>query len=76
MANKKNVQSMTPEELAAHVETVRQRNAANAKKYYETKIKTDPEKHNKFLYKCRAPNCKYYCLLLRRKKNFFFIFMM
>ncbi len=25
MANKKNVQSMTPEELAAYVETVRQR---------------------------------------------------
>ena len=31
MANKKNVQSMTPEELAAYVETVRQRNAATLK---------------------------------------------
>ncbi len=29
MANKKIVQSMTPEELAAYVEVVRQRNAAN-----------------------------------------------
>ncbi len=56
MANKKNIQNMTPEELAAYVETVRQRNAANAKKYYETKIKTDPEKYNKVLNKCRAPN--------------------
>jgi hypothetical protein len=45
MANKKNVQSMTPEELATYVETVRQRNAANAKKYYNEKIKTDPEKY-------------------------------
>ena len=56
MANKKNIQNMTPEELAAYVETVRQRNAANAKKYYETKIQTDPEKYNKDLNKCRAPN--------------------
>ena len=64
MANKKNVQSMTPEELAAYVEVVRQRNAANAKKYYNEKIKTDPEKYNKFLNKCRAPspNRKYYHL--------------
>ena len=51
MANKKNVQSMTPEELAAYVEVVRQRNAANAKKYYNEKIKTDPEKYHKFLVK-------------------------
>ena len=51
MANKKNIQSMTPEELAAYVEVVRQRNAANAKKYYNEKIKTDPEKYHKFLVK-------------------------
>jgi hypothetical protein len=51
MAKKKNVQSMTPEELAAYVESVRQRNASNAKKYYNEKIKTDPEKYTKFLQK-------------------------
>ena len=60
MANKKNVQSMTPEELAAYVAVVRQRNAANAKKYYNEKIKTDPEKYHKFLVKCKEPNRKYY----------------
>ena len=60
MANKKNIQSMTPEELAAYVESVRQRNAANAKKYYNEKIKTDPEKYHKFLVKCKEPNRKYY----------------
>ena len=38
MANKKNVQSMTPEELAAYVEVVRQRNAANATFRIVTKI--------------------------------------
>jgi hypothetical protein len=60
MANKKNVQNMTPEELAAYVESVRQRNRANAKKYYDEKIKTDPEKYHKFLVKCKEPNRKYY----------------
>ena len=43
------------------VESVRQRNADNAKKYYNEKIKTDPEKYNKFLQKCKEPNRKYYC---------------
>ena len=60
MANKKNVQSMTPEELAAYVEVVRQRNAANAKKYYNEKIKTDPEKYEKFKVKCAEAAKKYY----------------
>ena len=60
MANKKNIQSMTPEELAVYVASVRQRNAANAKKYYNEKIKTDPEKYHKFLVKCKEPNRKYY----------------
>jgi len=60
MANKQNVQTMTPAELAAYVESVRKRNATNAKKYYETKIKTDPEKYNKFLEKCKRANLKNY----------------
>jgi hypothetical protein len=60
MANKKKVQTMTPEELAAYVEVVRQCNTANSKKYYKEKIKTDPEKYNKFLQKCKEPNPKYY----------------
>ena len=60
MTNKQNVQSMTPEELAAYVATVRQCNTAKAKKYYNEKIKTDPEKYHKFLVKCKEPNRKYY----------------
>ena len=60
MGNKKNIQNMTSEELAAYVEVVRQRNSANAKKYYDKKIKNDPEKYAKFLEKCKAPNLKYY----------------
>ncbi len=81
MANKKNIQNMTPEELAAYVETVRQRNAANSKKYYEQKIKNDPEKYAKFLDKCRAPNRKYYhsktnptiVEILKKNKNKIFL---
>ena len=34
--------------LATYVESVRQRNATNAKKYYNEKIKTDPEKYHNF----------------------------
>jgi hypothetical protein len=39
MGNKKNIQNMASEELAAYVEVVRQRNRDNAKKYYDKKIK-------------------------------------
>jgi hypothetical protein len=60
MANKKNVKEMTPAELAAYVENIRERNRTRSKKYYDEKIKTDPEKYAKFLDKCRAPNLKYY----------------
>jgi hypothetical protein len=60
MGNKKNIQNMTSEELAAYVEAVRQRNRANAKKYYDQKIKNDLEKYAKFLEKCKAPNLKNY----------------
>ncbi len=64
MANKKNILSMTPEELAVYVASVRQRNAANAKKYYKEKIKTDPEKYHKFLVKCKEPRERECCLLV------------
>ncbi len=60
MANKKNIQSMSPEELAAYAEAVRQRNTANAKKYYNEKIKTDPEKYEKFKVKCAKASKTYY----------------
>ena len=60
MANKKNIQNMTPGELAVYVEAVRQRNRANAKKYYDEKIKTDPEKYEKFKLKCAKASKTYY----------------
>ena len=60
MANKKNVQSMTPQELAAYVEAVRDRNRLNAKNYYDNKIKTNPEKYDKFKEKCAKASKTYY----------------
>ena len=49
---RQNIQNMTPQEMAQYVETVRARNRFNAKKYYNEKIKTDPEKYEKFKVKC------------------------
>ena len=57
---RQNIQNMTPQEMAQYVETIRARNRFNAKKYYNEKIKTDPEKYHKFLVKCKEPNRKYY----------------
>ena len=45
---RQNIQNMTPEQMAEYVETVRARNRLNAKNYYDNKIKTNPEKYEKF----------------------------
>jgi len=58
MGNKKNIQNMTSEELAAYVGVVRERNRMNSKKYYDQKVKNDPEKYANFLEKCKTPNLK------------------
>ena len=57
---RQNIQNMTPQEMAQYVETVRARNRFNAKKYYNEKIKTDPEKYEKFKLKCAKTSPKYY----------------
>ena len=57
---RQNIQNMTPEQMAVYVETVRARNRLNAKNYYDNKIKTDPEKYEKFKLKCAKASKKYY----------------
>ena len=57
---RQNIQNMTPQEMVQYVETVRARNRFNAKKYYNEKIKTDPEKYEKFKVKCAKASKKYY----------------
>ena len=39
---------------------IRARNRLNAKNYYDNKIKTDPEKYEKFKVKCAKASKKYY----------------
>ena len=57
---RQNIQNMNPEQMAEYVETVRARNRLNAKNYYDNKIKTDPEKYEKFKVKCAKASKKYY----------------
>ena len=57
---RQNIQNMTPQEMVQYVETVRARNRFNTKKYYNEKIKTDPEKYEKFKVKCSKTSTKYY----------------
>lgn len=59
--NKKlDITMMTTEELEAYVEAVRAKRRINSKKFYDEKIKTDPEKMAKHRERCREPNIKYY----------------
>jgi hypothetical protein len=57
---RQNIQNMTQEQMVTYVETVRARNRLNAKNYYDNKIKTDPEKYEKFKVKCAKASKKYY----------------
>jgi len=57
---RQNIQNMTPEQMVVYVETVRARNRLNAKNYYDNKIKTDPEKYEKFKLKCAKASKKHY----------------
>lgn len=61
ITNKKlDITKMTTEELEAYVESIRAKNRRNSKKYYDEKIKTDPEKMANHRERCRVPNIKYY----------------
>jgi len=60
MGEKKDISLMSAEELSAYVEKVRSKRRASAKKYYDEHIKTDPEKYEKFLNKCKKANKTYY----------------
>jgi hypothetical protein len=41
----------TAEEAAVYIEFLRRRNRERVKKFYDNKIKTDPEKYEQFLEK-------------------------
>ena len=50
----------TAEEAAEYVEELRRRNRERSKAHYDNKIKTDPEKYQQFLQKCKKPSNDYY----------------
>ena len=50
----------TPEEAENYIEELRRRNRERAKIFYENKIKTNPEKYQQFLNKCKKHNNEYY----------------
>ena len=55
-----NTSEMSIEEAQAYVENIRQQNRDAAKTYYDTKIKTDPEKYKIWMTKCKRNNKTYY----------------
>jgi type III secretory pathway component EscR len=51
---------MTPDEIVAYVEKVKQQNRDRVTKYYKNTIKTDPEKYKVWLQKCKEANKRQY----------------
>ena len=50
----------TAEEAAEYLEELRRHYRERAKAHYDNKIKTDPEKYQQFLQKCKKPNNDFY----------------
>ena len=50
----------TPEEEAEYLEELKRKNRERVKAFYENKIKTNPEKYEQFLNKCKKHNNVYY----------------
>jgi hypothetical protein len=46
------------EDAIKYIEELRQKNRERARNYYNNVIKTDPEKHRKYIEKCKEPKIK------------------
>ena len=64
MPRKIDISQMTPDEIVAYAEKVKQQNRDRVTKYYKNTIKTDPEKYKLCLQKCKEANKRQY-----NKKN-------
>ncbi len=60
MPRKIDISQMTPDEIVAYAEMVKQQNRDRVTKYYKNTIKTDPEKYKLWLEKCRLANQRQY----------------
>ncbi len=64
MTRKIDISQMTPDEIVAYAEKVKQQNRDRVKKHYNNTIKTDLERYEVWLQLCREANKRQY-----HKKN-------
>ena len=56
MPRKIDISQMTPDEIVAYAEKVKQQNRDRVKKHYNNTIKTDPARYEAWLQQCREAN--------------------
>ena len=70
MPRKIDISQMTPDEIVAYAEKVKQQNRDRVKKHYNNTIKTDPERYEAWLQQCReANNRQYYKRIATREQQ-------
>ena len=70
MPRKIDISQMTPDEIVAYAEKVKQQNRDRVKKHYKNTIKTDPERYEAWLQQCReANNRQYYKRIATREQQ-------
>ena len=60
MPRKIDISQMTPDEIVAYAEKVKQQNRDRVNKHYKNTIKTDPERYKVWLYQCQLSNQRKY----------------
>ena len=70
MPRKIDISQMTPDEIVAYAEKVKQQNRDRVKKHYNNTIKTDPTRYEAWLQQCReANNRQYYKRIATREQQ-------
>ena len=70
MPRKIDISQMTPDEIVAYAEKVKQQNRDRVKKHYNNTIKTDPERYEAWLQQCsEANNRQYYKRMTMRAQT-------
>ena len=69
MPRKIDISQMTPDEIVAYAEKVKQQNRDRVKKHYNNTIKTDPERYELWLQQCREANNRQYYKRMNRTQS-------
>ena len=70
MPRKIDISQMTPDEIVAYAEKVKQQNRDRVKKHYNNTIKTVPTRYEAWLQQCReANNRQYYKRMATREQQ-------